>query len=258
LPRNTDASSSFVVPRRPIAEWVVLFAALVVWRRDCLDSPPTPDQGPRGIWFEAAFLARTDFDYHRLRFEEQGPVQGGASIYVTSALPTLLAVLMRTLPTPGATILVYHLATLACAAYVLWTVFDWVRRGVGVGAGLLAMLLVASTPQFSLQMELLGMDAPLAAISTACANLIVAERWASTAAATTLASLVKPPPPGSLMSCTAITYLAMVLLFGGRDADQRRSLRRGLWLNGLALALQIFILFAGGMDHLSRRPVRYP
>ncbi|MFO0949396.1 MAG: hypothetical protein U1D30_26360, partial [Planctomycetota bacterium] len=66
-----------------IVPFAVLLTGLIVTRWSILDSPPTTELA-RGLWLEAAYLADTNFDLHRLRTEEPGPDKNGAYHYMAS------------------------------------------------------------------------------------------------------------------------------------------------------------------------------
>ena len=75
---------------------VAIMFFITVARWEIIDSPPYYDFAI-GIWPEAQFLADTNFDYHRLRYEENHAldVQGGPRSYITSVIPRLLSLLLQ-------------------------------------------------------------------------------------------------------------------------------------------------------------------
>ncbi|MBX7167789.1 MAG: glycosyltransferase family 39 protein [Pirellulales bacterium] len=182
---------------------VLLTALLAASRWEILRWPPYWDFAI-GLWAEASFLADTDFDYARLRYEERPIGEGGTRCYVTSIVPTLVAIAMRTLPSSASVLLVAHLVTLACSAILLVLVIDLLRQRCGTVAAVLAAGCVATTPMFSAQMEMLGMDLPLALCCTLALWSIDRERPAWACAAAAVAFLVKAT--GSLVAVALLAY----------------------------------------------------
>jgi tetratricopeptide (TPR) repeat protein len=190
-----------------------------------------------GLFYEADFLVRSGFDYPRLWLHEPQFLRGGPAVYLASLLPTFIALLTKALGEPERVFLAYRLFTMGCAAAVLLGVFAWVRlRAGGFAAGLVAAAL-ATTPPFAVQMELLGMETPLAAATLLVAWLACRERFVRAAAAAVGAFLLKPS--GLLVAAALVAYIAAstALLWRGRNARWRRDRRRGLAAAGATLAL---------------------
>ena len=93
------------VPRAPQNRWTMLlaivgvFLLLLVVRWEIVDSPPFFDYA-LGLWREAEFLARTNFNYYSLRYECAIGIseEGGPRCYLITVVPGLTAVLMRLFP----------------------------------------------------------------------------------------------------------------------------------------------------------------
>lgn len=147
--------------------FVAVFIALVCWHHATLDAPPTPDQIV-GIWLEGNYLAANDFDYRRLFFDELPASQGGPRTYMFSVLPTVVAVFVKMTPDPSSAILAYHFFCIACAALALTLLFELTDPFAGPVAATLLLIAVATTPLFSVQTALAGMEMPL----TACTMLV--------------------------------------------------------------------------------------
>jgi hypothetical protein len=185
-----------------------IFAVLVIWRRDILFDPPYFEFAT-GLFTEANFLADTGFDYHRLRYEEKYGGEGGALCYMTSVLPTLVAVFMRATAEPARAFLYYHLFNIACAALTLVSVYALVVRHVGRLLAILCAAAVVTNPVFSTQVDMLGMDLPMTAFC-ALATALVINGWRLTGI---LASLVAffMKPTGALATIALLAFLALVL-----------------------------------------------
>lgn len=161
------------------AVWLALFLLLLVWRWQTLDSPPYWDQAI-GVWTEANFLAETDFDYNRLRNVEPPGTVGGSRGYVISVVPTALALLMRKASSIHAVLVTAHVVSLMLAAVAVTGVWVVARRLAGMVCGILLAGLTLAIPVFSTQVEMVGLEIPLAACSVmALANLALGRRhWA--------------------------------------------------------------------------------
>lgn len=227
-----------------ILRFLIIGVALTLWHAPVLHLPPTPDQAA-GIWREAIYLSDSHFDYVGLRFQEKGPAHGGPFCYVISPLPTLLAVLMRILPSADAVIVAYHLFTIACAAAILAIVFEHVKSWGGTDIALLLTLAVATMPQFSAQVSLLGMDIPMTACALWALCLLAKRRYVGSAIVATLAFLVKPT--GAIVTMATLIYLAFLTTLTRRRSDEEgRKLATAWRVNLCALAVQVSLLFAAG------------
>lgn len=224
--------------------WLAVTVGLVAWRYEMLASPPYWDC-TIGLWTEANFLAETDFDYHRLRYDEKSVWQGGAKSYVISALPTLIAVGMRWMPSATLLLVVSHLVSIGCAAGVLLAVFALAWQTVGRLGAVLAAAAVLSTPLFSVQIDMLGMELPLTLFALLSALLLLRGRFVWAAVFSTVAFAMKPT--GGLLTLAAIVYLALLLATAPRDARQsRRRYAWGLAANAAAWAVQLAVIHWGG------------
>lgn len=233
--------------------WLGVFLLFVVARWSVLFDPPTWDLAARGLWIEASFLADSGFDYARLRDVEQNPIRGGAKVYMTSILPTLLAVIMRATKSPADAFLAYHLFTMACAAGVIVFVFALLRQLVGGVAAALAAGAVLTTPLFSAQADLLGMELPLLLCALGCAQAMTTERFLLAATLATLGSLVKFS--GAIVTIACIIYLAVMTgMAFARGREERWRFGLGLAVMVAALALQWAVFRLGGYDHELIRP----
>jgi hypothetical protein len=218
-----------------------LFLLLLIPRWPILFSPPYVEQA--GLWTEAAFLEATDFDYSRLRSAERHGDEGGPRAYMYSALASFIAVLMR-YGEPPHTFLLYRLFTIACAAIILWNLMRLLAPKVGILAAALAAVALATVPLFSVQVEMLGMDLPMVMVASWSA-VCVRRRCFGAVALLSLAAFAMKNS-GFLLSAAATFYL-LLMLFAGKDQtrDWRRIRGRGLAVNAVACAFEVFVLVAG-------------
>lgn len=233
-------------PRRAAWLWslLVVWVAIAVWRFNVIDSPPYFEYA-MGLFAEANFLAEHGFDYERL-FREARVGTGGSLVYGTSVLPTLLALVMRVAPNVQVVLVMAHLATFFCAAVVivaLWQILA--PRGGRLVATATALALVTG-PLFSTQIDMLGMDLPVAMCALLAAWCLSRERPLAAMAASLAAFLIKP------------TGVVVVLGLGGYfflRLGAGMLARRGTWRSDApllaaaasVLALELVIYRAGGI-----------
>ena len=204
--RRSAAGRRFRLIARWLAAWFVLTAALAAWRHETLHWPPYWDC-TIGLWTEANFLAETDFDYHRLRYEEKSVWQGGAKSYVISVLPSLIALGMRSIESTEALLIVAHLISLACAAAILLLVYGLARGVVPRWPAVLVAAAVLTTPLFRVQVDMVGMELPMTALALAAAGCLVRQRFFVAAALAMAAFAMKPT--GGLLTLAGIVYAAL-------------------------------------------------
>ena len=240
---------------RAALAFLLAWGALVAWRHEVLPLPPYYETA-MGLFREADFLVDTHFDYERLRSREPPVNEGGAHSYVVSALPTLLALLMMASSTPTVTAVVAHLISFAAAAVVVVALAWLVARRSDPWYGVAIAAAAITTPLVITQVELIGMDVPMAACVLLAVAAVVEGRYALSALACLSAFFMKST--GLIASVAIILYLAcawsMSRLAGdnfsaGNSAGaERRGMLRGAFWNLLALVVGIGI-YAWGDVH---------
>jgi tetratricopeptide (TPR) repeat protein len=220
---------------------LVIGLALGAWRREIIDSPPYWDFAI-GLWTEANFLAETGFDYAALWYDEKPIRDGGAHCYITSVMPTLLALAMS-VGSPREVIVGYHWFTFFCAAIVLCQMVAILRSQVPATAAALVAVAVVTTPLFNVQVDMLGMEIPLTVCALAAMQFALTGRYGLAAVAGTAAFLVKAT--GVVVTAATVAFLSLYW-FVEHDADSRRRVGRGVFWNVLALALQLLVVKWGG------------
>jgi len=206
--------------------WLLLAAALAAWRHEVLWWPPYWDC-TIGLWTEANFLAETDFDYNRLRLEEKSVWEGGAKSYVTSILPTLIALGMRSGLSTETHLLLWHLVAIGCAAGILLLVVAVTRPVAGWAAAVLAAIAVLTTPVFRVQVDMVGMELPMTLFALIAARCLLDRRFAWAALAATMAFLMKPT--GGLLTLSGIVLAGLWWIVAPESntagVSRRQSLR---------------------------------
>jgi tetratricopeptide (TPR) repeat protein len=194
-----------------------------------------------GMFLEANFLVDTSFDYQRLWYHEKQFSEGGSAVYLISLLPTLYALLLHTFNDPRITFLVGHLLNLAWGALLLILLYRLLVSRAGPRGAALACLAVATTPLFNVQLDLLGMDLPMATAGLACLSLLLQQRYYLAALAAALAFLIKVS--GGLLAAVGVAWL-MAQILADLNASPRVQRHRflGLGCFWLLLAGEIVIL----------------
>lgn len=233
--REGSSQTHGLLPYRSAMVWlaafVLLTAAIAAWRWEIVDSPPYWDSA-MGLFLEANFLAETGFDYARLWFEERRFIEGGSAIYLTSVLPTFVAVLMATLDSPRAVFVAYHLFTFACASAATLLVVAICRPWAGLLGAILIAAVVLTTPIFSAQIDMLGMDLPMLVLALLSAWCAIRKKYVWAAAVGCAAFATKMS--GGLV--LGALFVPLLLDLGLRYRSASIQWQRRIWLF-MALAL---------------------
>ena len=241
-------------PARAALACLLAWSTLVAWRHEVLAMPPYYENA-MALFREADFLVDTNFDYERLRSREPAVNDGGAHSYVTSVIPTLLALLMIASPSPVVTNVVAHLGSFGAAA-VLVVALAWLvarRSNAWFGAAIAAAAI--TTPLVITQVELIGMDVPMTACVLLAIVAVVQGRFAWAALACLAAFFMKPT--GLIASVAIIQYLAELWLAQQFRGDHThsgdvpcvsgRAIAVGLIWNVLVLVLGVDTYAWGGV-----------
>jgi len=235
---------------RPTWQLVVAFMAvwmlLTAWHFQILTAPPYYEFAC-GLFTEANWLVDHQFDYLKLRNDEPIGNIGGARVYMTSILPTLVALLMSSGLSQTTILVVCHLGSLACASLVLVTVFALLDDRIGTAPAALVCLAIATTPLFSVQCEMIGLDLPTAAFAVLAVLFVVRDSPVAASLAALAAFFMKPT--GMIASLAILTFLAVRFVFHApRGASARRSLYLGILANALVLVIQLAVFRWGSIS----------
>ena len=170
--------------------WLIAWAGLTCWRANILPVPPYGDSAT-GLFVEADWLEAHDFDYRRLWQVEKSLSAGGPRADATSLLPSIVALLFRVGMSQTTVQVVMHLGNLACAAALLVMVFALLRPIAGKWGSLALVAAIVTTPLFSVQIEMLGLDLPMATFAVAASLLALRGRLGWAALATTIGFAMK-------------------------------------------------------------------
>lgn len=223
-------------PRRAwCAVWLLTFSALVAWRGEVLYSPPYWDYA-MGLFAEADFLVESNFDYSAL-VEQRRFGAGGVATYITSIMPTFVALVMKFSPSVSASLLILHLVNIAAAASALLLVYALLRPHVEPQLAALAALAVLTTPLFASQVDMTGMDMVLTAVALLALGCFLANRYVAAWLLAALAFGVKAS--GMLAIVVMILHLVAQIIAdrGPRGAALHR--RRFVFLGAALLLLSV-------------------
>lgn len=218
-------------------------------RFEIIESPPYYDF-VIGIWPEAQFLADSNFDYWRLRYEENHSLDrhGGKRSYMTSVVPSLLAVALKFWPDSLVPLVIYHWAIFFCAAVALVLLYEELLPVAGRWGSLAVGLAVATTPVFAVQMDMTGMEMPLIAALMASLVSVSRGRGSQAALMTLLAFLIKPT--GLLATVILLALLTVQRLTAPSLAiASSLPLRRAITVSVICLGIEIFLLRWGSSIH---------
>lgn len=248
MPSNDEMSTQRASEARGfrwlLGTFAVIFFVILVARFEVIDSPPYFDFAI-GLWTEAQFLADSDFDYYRLRYVEDHAMSaaGGSRSYMTSILPSVVAICMVAAPSPRAALVAYHLLIFACASGALTIVYLLLRPACGtVGAGLLTVA-AGTTPVFAVQVDMAGMEMPLIFATLLTVHAVAKRRYPWAALASNLAFFIKPT--GLIVTLAVLCFFLLHILFISSSVG-RQSIRRGIVASIASLLFQYGVLYWGG------------
>ncbi len=215
--------------------------ALIVVRLEIVESPPYYDFAT-GLFLEANFLADSGFDYSKLFHEQNRWMEGGAAVYITSVMPTFVAALMCWLPSTRAVLVAYHLTTFAAAAMLALLMFAALRSRTGIWGAAATAACLLTVPLLSTQIDMCGMDLPMAVLALVAVMLISRGRYGWSAVAAAGAFLIKTP--GRAVVAATILYLLALIVVGAGIGDpaERRRQWRGLGWHLLVFAAEVAII----------------
>jgi len=217
---------------RFVAAVVLVTLGITVWKWDVIDSPPYYDFAT-GLFVEANFLVESNFDYGAL-VDQPRWMSGGPAVYVVSIVPTILAVMMKVLPTAHSVLVAYHVGTFLCTAIVLVLMYVLLAPRVGRIGGVLAPLALFTAPVFSTQVDMLGMDLPLATCSLACLACFSRQRYLVGGLFCLLAVAIKATGAVLLVAAFATCVLILIFSYLAHRGESRRRYWAGAIILGVA------------------------
>lgn len=195
-----------------------------------------------GLFLEADFLARTHFDYAALFSRERRFIEGGSAIYLVSIMPSLVALAMSCLPNARWVVVFGHLFSFAVASALLMLLFALLRRWLSPPQAVLICLAVVTTPLFAAQVDMIGMDLPMAAATVLAMWFLVHQRYVAGVLSSMLSFFIKIS--GGLGTAALLLYflgsLALGPWAGPRGASRRRWI--GLGAAMVALSLELIVV----------------
>lgn len=227
-------------------------AGMFAAHAEILAAPPYDEYAC--VHTESVWLSVHGWDYQRLRDEEASFRRGGGPvIYLTSAVPSLFALLFRYGPGGPANLVVAHSAMLTLGTAILVVVFALLRRRLPPVDALLAAGMLASHPTFQAQVEMLGVDVPMTAFSMLAVCLAAGGRTGFAALAAVLAFAMKPT--GLIVGVAVAAYFAARAALDDGPWRARTRWIAGLAAIGAGLVLEVAVLRWSGLAQDLRQPV---
>lgn len=208
--------------------------------------PPDP-QSARRQWFEGVFLARTGFDYRALRFKEQTHARGGAFVYMTSVVPSFIALGLSATDEPKAVFAGYRFIQWAAVGWLAGLMFVMMREHIGAISALLALVAWLTFPSVWAQLDCLNVEFLATAPALHATRALARGRVQWSAALGCLATLMKPTFVVNSLLLTVFLLVEWGLARGSNNDCRSTSADRRCMV--AALAGQVIVLFLGGMDH---------
>jgi len=244
-PRSAPGSSTTRRWWSAAATLALIFSGLVISRWSILESPPYVEQS-FSHWSEACWLDSFDFDYRRLLYQEAHIEDGGPRAFMSSVVPTIIAMLARLTGSTEGAIISYRLFNLLCGAIGATIFLRLVAANTNTALAWGTTFGLLTLPLYSVQLDMLGMDIPLSMAALVCAALVTERRFVAAAAASWLAYLFKPS--GFLIPAALIAWLSGVILLrvlARQSAGAKREVV-GLIAAVVTLTLQMELFFWAG------------
>lgn len=222
-----------------LMSWVTptLVAATIIFfvRMPILFDPPYYDFA-FSFWAEADFLAKSDFDFHRLRYEEPFLLseQGGRRAYMTSVLPAVAAAMMKLAPSPASSFALYRVLMFLAAGVMGTLLYRLFVHRFGMVQATLIVAFVLTIPSLSTQLDMLAMEIPVAMLAVATAYFISQSHWPAAAVSSFGAYLMKASGMIVTLSLTA----TLLLIVATSILARRRGPFFGLACSIVALAVE--------------------
>ncbi|MBX9655855.1 tetratricopeptide repeat protein [bacterium] len=217
-----------------------VFVILLIVRWEVLFSPAYFDYA-LGLWREAEYLARSNFDYYSLRYKCEPGISeiGGPRCYVVSIVPGTLALLFRLFPQSQAPVVIYHVAVLGAASFAIVGIARLLWPRVGPLTATLGAAAFATTPVLATQFDMLGFETFLVAVAVAWLLALDREHFVTACLLSFLGFGIKAS--GSLLTVALIAFF--VLRFVADALEHRFSVR---WI-GLALFAGLLLAAEQGL-----------
>jgi tetratricopeptide (TPR) repeat protein len=190
--------------------WIVAVLLVAAWRYQNLDVPPNWGASI-AMCREADYLARTNFDYASLRYTEPPHYDGGARVYMTSYMPSLIAWGMWYFDSITDKLRWFHLLGMLAGGTLAALFYQAARVYAAPRMALLATLALITFPITVVQIDNAGMDLVMTVFLVATILALQQQRW--------------------LLSC-----LLALLTFGAKSTGLVYSLALALTLALLTLA----------------------
>ena len=228
---------------------IAVFVALLAARREVVFDPPYQDQ--IYAWDEALFLAETNFNYYRLRFDEASSYgdRYARRSYMISFLPSTWAIFVKVTPSPRAAFACAHLLSLLSAALAANVIRRLSADIVGQSVAILAACAFITMPSVLFQIDMIGLYMPFTALMLASMEAQSRQKY-RLAAWLGLASFLAKPM-GLVVSAVLFAVNAAAAL-KRTDRVHRPWRWHGVTLSAALLVVEVLLLLLGGSPSHSR------
>lgn len=249
-PMAADRRVERRLPRRKasLLAGLGVFTLVLLCRHEVLTSPPYWDPAI-GLWTEAAVIRRSGFDLWNHWLHGQTTLSGGETTYRFSLLPPFVGLLMAA-PTPTGSFVMYHLLTFACASVVAVLLYRLLAPAAGRWVAMLTVAALLTSPIFSTQIDMLGMEIPLALVTLLTASFVSGHRYAAAIAVALGGMLVKATSVVLLLALFCQLVLLGLFAYRGAEPPLKQRIRTGFFTCLPALVLA-WLMMASDADRLA-------
>ena len=214
---------------------LVIFIFLVITKWEVLTFPAYGD-AIGGPFAEAVWLKRHNFDYAGL-FHQAGYAAGGPKVYFFTIYPTLLALLMKLIPSTETFLIVSHLIVFAISSLIVSILREILLKMFPKDFALLVPLVLLSLPLFQSQTEAINMEIPTALFMSLSSFALMEKKIHRAGIMAIMAVLVKGT---GVISCCAFFLVGLLLFFS--KGEFRFNLKILFWM--IALCVVGFFIVA--------------
>jgi hypothetical protein len=218
------------------------FLILLVTRREITTSPPGVDQ--IGLMAEANFLYESGFDYEALRTLTPMDQGGACRAYVTTVLPSLIALFRVAGCSVQQSIVAYHLFIFIMAAGVCASFYVLLSRRTDPSTALLAMAAMAFTPLLSTQVDMITLEIPMVFFALLAAIAVSRQRLGWAILASFAAFAMKNTGIVVILAIASTVVFELLIGWNGNGSRIRRAVT--IFCAGLLTVAEIAILYWGG------------
>jgi len=185
-----------------------VFIYLLITKWQALFYPPYGD-AVGGPLAEAIWLLRHSFDYSGL-WNQPPYMEGGPKVYFFTIYPTVMALLMKALPTIKSFIVVSHLLTFAAVSVIAALYRKIAARVLSPALAVMTAVMFLSVPISLSMFEAINMEVPVLLAAMISVVFLVEKRIVPAALFAVLTAYTKGP---GILICGAVVFCALIWAF---------------------------------------------